>query len=141
MTTAAIASKGTQLKRGDGGGTEVFTLIAEILEITGPEESMGTLDATSMDSAAKEFIAAGFVDGGEVTLNMHWIGNNAQHQGVRTDLRNGTKRNFQLLMPDTTLCTFAAFVTKLGHQIPAEGKITQSVTLKVTGLPTWAYNA
>jgi hypothetical protein len=140
MTTKAMTTKGTQLKIGNGATpTEVFTTIAEVLNVSGPAETVGTIDCTSMDSTGKEYISTALPDVGEVTFECHFIGNNAQQQQLRADLRSGVRRNFELDMPDTTKVQFAALVTNLGPEMPAEGKITQKVTVKPTGLPVWTY--
>lgn len=135
----AITSKGTQMQLGNGAGTEVFTTIAEVLSISGPGEQVATLDATSMDSTGKEYISSALPDVTDVTFELHFLSNNVQHQQLRTDLRAGTKRNFKLLLPDTTTVAFTALVTALSPEMPLEGKVTQNVTLKPTGLPVWTY--
>jgi predicted secreted protein len=146
MATKAVTTKALKLKRGDAATpTEAFTVIAEITNIAGPDESAAQIEATSFDSTAKEFIAA-LADSGEVSFDMNFIGDDAQQQGLRSDLRAGTKRNFKLIIPDRTLeascstCSFAAIVTSLsGPQGGNDEKITQSCTLKVSGTPNWVY--
>jgi len=51
MPTAARRAHGTLLKIGDGGGTESFTTIAEVLDISGGGYEVMTEDATSHDSS------------------------------------------------------------------------------------------
>lgn len=144
MPTKAKASKGTLIQRGDGGGTEVFTTIGEVVSFAGPGEEMGTIDATSFDSTAMEYIADGLVEGGEVTLGINFVGSDAQQQGLRTDLRAGTKRNFKILLNDhatnKTTFAFAALVTKIdGPKAGQKEKYSADVTLKVTELTTVTY--
>ena len=140
MATKAITTKGVQLKIGDGATpTEAFTLIAEVLNISGPGEQVATIDATSFDSTAKEWISSALPDVSETTFEIHWIGNDLTHQKLRTDLRSGVRRNFELTLPDTTKVTFAALITNISPEFPLEGKISQNITLKPTGLPNWAY--
>ncbi|HEY1089316.1 MAG TPA: phage tail tube protein [Archangium sp.] len=141
--TKAKSSKGIQLQRGDGGGSEVFTTIAEVTNITGPTENAGELDATSFDSTGMEFIG-GLPDAGEVTFEVNFVGSNAQQQGLRTDSRAGTLRNFKLVLPDhatdPTTVAFSALVTKPPELSAAvNGVIKGSCTLKISGLPTWTY--
>jgi hypothetical protein len=143
--TKAKASKGTQLKRGDGGGSEVFTKVGELISVSGPGSTMATADATSHDSTAAEYIAT-ILDEGEVTLEYNLVGPDAQQQGLRTDQVNGTLRNFQLVFTSThattpTTAAFAALVTNIAPTAPAPsgGKLTGSATLKISGLVTWTY--
>lgn len=146
MASKATIAKQVKLQRGDGATpTEAFTTIGEVTNLNGPPESAPQVDVTSFDSTAKEF-RAGLVDGGEVTFDMNFVGENAQQQGLRTDLRAGTVRNFKLILPDRAVvadCTnvaFAAVVTNLsGPEAQVDGVIKQSCTLKVSGLPTWTY--
>ena len=147
MATKAVTAKAVKLQRGDGvTPTEGFTTIAEVTSLNGPNESAEQIDVTSFDSTAREFVAA-LVDSGEVSFDMNFVGENAQQQGLRTDQRAGTKRNFKLIIPDRTLeascstCAFAAIVTALsGPQASGvDGAIPQSCTLKVSGTPAWTY--
>lgn len=142
----ATTTVGLKLQRGDGQTpTEGFTTIAEITNIAGPNESAAQADVTSFDSTAKEYRAL-LPDSGEVTFDMNFVGSDAQQQGLRSDLRAGSVRNFKIIIKDKALeadCTnvaFAAIVTDLsGPQGGVDSALTQSCTLKVTGQPTWDY--
>jgi len=56
------------------------------------------------------------------------------------DLKNRTKRNFQLVFPDVgaTTWAFAAYVTGFEPSAPVDDLLGASVTLKITGQPTLA---
>lgn len=143
MATKAKSTKGLQLQRGDGGGSEVFTTIGEVTNIKGPSEKAGQLDATSFDSTAMEFIA-GLSDNGEVTFDVNFVGSDAQQQGLRTDLRNGTLRNFKIIINDhattKTTVAFAAIVTASPELSGSVNQVIKgSCSLKVSGLATWTY--
>lgn len=144
MTTAAKAAKGTLIQRGDGGGTEVFTTIGEVTNFSGPGEAIDTIDVTSFDSTGKEFISSGLPDNGEVTFDVNFVGSNAQQQGLRTDLRAGTLRNFKVVLNDhasvKTTFAFAAVVQSLvGPTAGVADAYKMSITLKVSGLATITY--
>jgi predicted secreted protein len=141
---ARYAAKGTLLKIGDGGGSEVFTTIAQVMTISGPSLSMDTLDTTDHDAASFKTFVGSYRDGGEVTLEIHWDPATATH-GVTTGLLKKFKdssspTNYQLVFPDTgaTTWSFAALVTAFAPSAPHDGKLTASVTLKVSGAPTLA---
>jgi len=143
MTTKAKSSKGIKLQRGDGGGSEVFTTIGEVTNIKGPSEKAPQLDATSFDSTGMEFIA-GLSDSGELTFDVNFVGSDAQQQGLRTDLRAGTLRNFKLILNDhattPTTIAFAAIVTAAPEIAAGVNQVVKgSCSLKVSGLPTWTY--
>ena len=143
MATKAKSSKGIRLQRGDGGGTEVFTTIGEVTNVKGPAEKAPQLDATSFDSTSMEFIA-GLSDSGEVSFDVNFVGSDAQQQGLRTDCRNGTLRNFKLILNDhvstPTTITFAAIVTAPPELSASVNQVVKgSCSLKISGTPTWSY--
>jgi hypothetical protein len=148
MATKASNTIGVKLQRGDGGGPETFTTIAEVTSFKGPTEKVPQLDATSFDSTAMEFIA-GLADNGEVTFDVNWVGSDAQQQGLRTDLRAGTRRNFKLILNDKpsggtqpTTVSFAAIVTGAPELTGAVNQVVKgSCSLRITGSATYSYAA
>lgn len=144
MASKAKATKGTKIQRGDGAATEVFTTIGEVTNFSGPGEQVDTIDVTSFDSQGKEFISSGLPDSGEVTFDMHFVGSDEQLQGLRSDLRSGTLRNFKVVLNDhptsPTTFAFSAFVTNFNGPSGGVGEAYKaSITLKVSGLPTVTY--
>lgn len=141
----ADSSFGTLMKIGDGATpTEAFTTIAEVLDITGPELTLGTEESTNHSSPGgwAEFVPT-VKDGGEVGFEVNFLPSNATHSyaaGLIKDFDNKTKRNFQIVFPDSgnTTWLFAAFVTKFAPKAPVAGRLAADVTLKVTGQPTLA---
>ena len=139
--TSAVIGKGTLLKAGDGGGSEVFTTVAEVKSISGPDITRDTLDVTNMDSSGnyREFVAT-LQDGGSVSFDVNFIGNNTSQNNMQTDMNAGTARNFQLLMPNvaSTLFTFTALIVGLTFNFEIDGIITENISLKITGAVTIA---
>ncbi|MEM7416787.1 MAG: phage tail tube protein [Gemmatimonadota bacterium] len=138
-------AKGIELQIGDGGGTEVFTAIAQVRDVGGPGLSMDTIDVTHHGSADhwREFVA-GLKDAGEVSLELLFDPTETTHRdasgGLLDDMDNRVLRNFQLQFPDTaqTTWSFAAFVTGFNPSAPHDGALTAAVTLKISGEPTLA---
>jgi len=144
MTTAAISSFGTLLKKGDGGTPETFTTIAEVLDVSGPELGLDTEEATNQGSTGgwEEHIGS-ILRSGLVTFSVQYVPTGATHNattGLIADMVNRTRRNFQLVFPNgvSTTWSFAALVTKFAPKAPVKGKLTADVTLKLTGQPTLA---
>lgn len=142
--TKAKPTKNTQCQRGDGGGSEVFTTIGEVTSFNSPSITVDEIEVTNFDSPAKEYISAGLADGGELALEMNFVGSDAQQQGLRTDATNGTTRNFKFIINDhattKTTVTFSAIVKMFDGPKGGQGEAYKaSVTLRVTGLPTWTY--
>lgn len=141
MATSAISSHGTLLKIGDGQGSESFTTIAEVLDITGPQYELATEEVTNHDSGGwREFVPT-LLDGGEITFDLNYYSAVTQDQ-LETDMLARTKRNFKVVFPlpaaGTDTRAFAAYVTGVEVQAPVEGVLKMSLTLRTTGAVTKA---
>jgi len=137
MATKAFSAQGTVVKRGNGATVEVFTAIPEIKTIGGPTGASDLLEATNLDSTAKEYVL-GLADSGEIRLGMNWDPTNAVHVNLYTDWQNRTKRNFQIIFSDTgaALMAFAAFVQNYEISGGVNAIVEASITLKITGAVT-----
>lgn len=140
----AYSSFGTLLKIGDGGGTEVFTTVAEVKDISGPKLAMDTTEVTNMSSpnAFKEKIAS-LLDAGDVTFDVNFIPENATQgfsTGLLRDMLARNKRNFKLVFTNlgNTTWAFNALVTGFQPTASVAGALTASITLTITGSPTLA---
>ena len=73
MTSASIFGHGTFLQIGDGAVSEMFTTIAEVMNIDGPNLQQETVEVTSHDSTDRwrEFIG-GLKDGGEISFGLNF---------------------------------------------------------------------
>lgn len=138
--TSGKGAFGTILKVGDGGGTEVFTAIAEIIgDLAGPNITQDTIEMTnhSSTSASREYLA-GLNDAGEVSFEFNYIDGNTQQELLRTLATSRAARNFQLLWPDTSQAAFSAIVTALSRSAPVDGALRAACTLKISGVVTWS---
>ncbi len=134
MSSDAIEAQGTTLKIGDGASPEVFTAIPEIKSFSGPGGSASVIDSTDLASEAKEKLM-GLHDEGQLTFEINYIMTNPEHQQLRTDRRNRTKRNFQLVFNDDSSTTwdFSAYVPGFSVSGGVDELINGSVTLEITG--------
>lgn len=137
---AALKSQGVVLKIGDGGGTEVFNAIGEVVSISGlgggaPAE----IDVTNLSSTGKEFLM-GIADAGEVSIDLNLDTGDTYQTQLRTDRAAQTLRNFQLDLTDsgTTTISFAAYIKTFEVGVAVDDKISLSVSLRVSGLETYA---
>lgn len=141
MPTKAKIGRGGKLQRGDGGGTEVFTTIAEVKSVSGPSSDRAMVEATSMDSTEAE-VVPGILSNGEVTFACHLIDSDAQHQGLFTDLANATLRNFKFIANNhategsKSVRSFAAYVKSVSEEYPFDGVMMRNVTLAISGAIT-----
>jgi hypothetical protein len=134
MATNAILGAGSSLKLGDGASPEVFTKIAEVLRVGAIGQSAAEIDVTSLDSTAKEYIAA-LPDGETVSITMNFVGGtqqNALRDGVRTT------KNFVMEFSDNTKATFSMVILGfLRDETSPESQLTASVNGRITGPITW----
>ena len=140
----AIKAVGTLLQKGDGAGSENFTTIAEVTDITGPNIKQDMDDVTSHSSAGgwREKVGT-LLDGGQVTLAINYVPANATQNatlGLIADLKNRVKRNFKLIFPDSgsTTWSFAALVVDFKPKAAVASKLSADVTMEITGQPTLA---
>ena len=131
----------------DVSGGSSYTDLAGVIDIEGPSLEATITDVSDLASAnaAKEKLA-GMIDGGEVTLTLH--ADDTEYNTVRGWLAGRTQRAFQIewsqLATEATSAPniqFEAIIQSLGNSIPEDDKITFSVTLAVTGLPTFNVGA
>lgn len=78
---------GTELRRGDGAGPEVFEPIGNVGIFSGPNSERETYDVTAHDSPPnfREFIS-GLIDGGEVSVECHYDPD--KHDDIYGDFKN-----------------------------------------------------
>lgn len=130
----AISGVGTSFKRSNMASTPVFSAIAEINSIQGPDKSRETIDVTSLDSTGgyREFIAA-FRDAGQVQLEMNFSRDG--YMDMNDDFESETLVDYQIVLGDSgnTTMEFSGLVVNIGLAIPLDDKITAPVTIKISG--------
>lgn len=140
MATAAKEGYGTLMKIGDGAMPEVFTTIAEVKDISGPSLSMDTIDVTNQSSTgAWEETIKSILRSGEVTFDVNFLGDATQWTttGLLSKFTARTTTNFQLVWTNSKQVAFSALVTGFAPSAPVGDALTASITLKVTGVPTF----
>ena len=146
MATAMIATQanGIALQVGDGADPEVFTTIAEVISVNPLSASRTAIDVTSFDSAGnrREFVG-GLVDNGECSFTIQYDATEGTHDestGIISFLDDTETRSFQMVYPDsaTTTQSFKGIVTGFSVSAVLDDKITADVTLKISGVMTFA---
>jgi predicted secreted protein len=144
--TQGLIGYGIHLARGDGASPEVFTNIAELIELSPPSMAKDSVEMTHTDSpdSFREFIP-GLKDGGEFTATVNLVpGNVTQGNasgGALNDYINETvARNWRITFPGSPAATwtFKAFITSFEAATPMDDKMTYAITFKVSGAPTIA---
>ena len=132
---------GTKLARGNGEDPEVFTPIAEILEIGDISLTRETTDNTTFDSVGGyEEFEGGLRSAGEVTIKVKYLKTDPTAILLRGDFDSDNKVNYQFQWSDAdgTIMDFTGLVTSYGVATPLKESITQSFTFKISGKPAWS---
>ena len=127
---------GITLKRGDGGGTEIFTVVPELLIAPVLGGTKNTIEVTNYDSTDKEYIAEQFAEGKEVDLSCNLILGDAEQQGVIDDINNGDNRNYEMIITDgTNILTSSFTLTPLewGRETSLTEQHKLSARFKISG--------
>lgn len=140
---ASIAFDGYGITFGIGDGTsdEGFDDVAEIIDVSGPGFSRDTFDVSHASSPNhyREF-RDGFKDAGEVTLTMNMV--QADYASFLAKFDSDGLGNFLITIPDDNYSNaptiaFEGVVTSIETEYTTEDKVTTSVTIKVSGKPTY----
>lgn len=142
----AIIGYGVLLSRGDGASPEVFTDIAELIDLTPPELARDAVEVTHTKSPGRfrEF-KPGLRDGGEFSAVCNLLPGNATQGnssgGALHDyLNENVTRNWRISFPGSPVetWTFKAFLIGIQPLPPIEDRATLNLTFKVAGEPTVA---
>lgn len=138
-----IAAYGTLLAIGDSNNqaTAVYTTVAQVTNIGGPGMSLDTIDVTDHQSTgAWEEVVAGILRSGEVSMDLNFDPALATHAnasgGLLYEMVQRTSKAYRITFPDASVWTFEAYVTAFNPSADHAGKLSASVTLKLTGVPT-----
>lgn len=138
MANDAKLALGTVVKRGDGGGPEVFTRIDECIQM--PEIGLENplVDVTYTDATAREYIA-GIPDGMELDFAFNYNSADTQQAGLITDVQSKLNRNFQVTVPAASTKTLSFTLTCLKWSLETmfdkqiilhfKGKVSGGVTI------------
>lgn len=114
-----------------------YTELAEVLSITPPSISVETIDATSMgsDDGFREIIAS-LKDGGECVVTLNYV--EASATLLQTLVLAGLE-TFKITLPGSSTLIFSGIPTNFAiDDVVIDDKITMSLSIKVSGKPTYA---
>lgn len=135
-----LHGKGTKFQR-ETVTPGTYADIAQVVSIGGPTLTRETIDSTHQASTGRwrEFIA-GLQDAGEITVELLFDPDNTGHIDLRSDLAVDALHKYRISFPDATPTTVTvdALVTRFEPRAPLDEKLTATVTLKISGAPTWA---
>jgi predicted secreted protein len=130
----AVAGVGTQLRRWNGNSWDA---LGEVTEITGPGMSRSIIDTTHLatEGGYRTFIT-GFRDAGTLSLTMNF--GRETYELLKADFESNDPSDYELILPDEdkTSFEFSGLVTEIPLSIPTDDKITNSVTIQISGQVT-----
>lgn len=137
MPTESQASigYGSRFQISSDGGIN-YTDMAEVVDITPPNETADVIDVTHMQSPDKtrEFIE-GLKDPGEVSFTINFVPGSGTDVTLRTMVG---RQDCRITFPNGYTWTFRAFKTGYEPEAPNEDKMAATVTMKVTSTITGA---
>lgn len=137
--TTGTTGFGTLFKIGNGATSEVFTSIAEVKSIAGPNMSLQLVEATHMESPSgfQEWLPS-FKDAGDVSLVLNFLPASTGHKGLTTDFAARTKRNFKIVFPNTagTTWSFSGYISAFAPNASIGDMLSAAVTIRITGAVT-----
>lgn len=137
MVDAAIGH-GLDFKRGDGGSPTTFSTVGEITSLTAPTLTRDAVEKTHTQSPERwrEFLG-GLKDGGEVTAELNFDPADATTTSFLNDVNTNTLQEYQIEWPNGTTWEFFGLITGFEPGAPLDDRMTASVTLKLSGKPTF----
>jgi hypothetical protein len=141
MASIAILAQGTLFKLESDTSVGTFATIPEAKKLAPPNQKFDLLDVTSHDSTGgfREYIP-GLIDGENATADVNWVPTNAIHIQCRVDALARTRKNFTMVFPGGGTganLAFAGYFVGLNPQSDSGQILTETITVKVTGVQTW----
>lgn len=135
--SGTITARTITATSGGTDGTEVFTNVAEVTNISLNGRSLDLIDATHMESpnTHKEYIPS-LLDSGEVQFDVNFLPGTIAQYGLETDRAARTKRNFKLVWTNSAspnTYSFSGYVTAFDATASIDDKLSGSCTIKITG--------
>lgn len=131
-----VVTKGTLLKLEIAS---VYTTIAQITKIDGPDAEVETQDTTCLDTSGvgREHTPNGLVEPGSVNWSLFWDPALAVHQSLHALLSAPVLKNWKKIYANTEELPFAATLTKLTPAVELGSFLTADCSCKLSGLATY----
>ena len=121
-----------------------YVTVAQVRNIGGPSMAGDMIDVSCMESPGfyRQFVQ-GYNDAGEVALDLIFDPADETQDATDPDgllalFDNQEENGFQIVFPDSTIWRFTGLVSAYEPGAPFDEALTATVTVKVTGQPTFA---
>jgi len=131
----AILGYGSVFAIHDGSST--FDAIAEVIEISPPNQQADDVDVTHMASPGqtREFIQ-GLIDPGEMSITINWVPSDATDVIIQALKTSGATRQMRITWPNNVKWTFSGFIKGFEPSSPIDDRMTATITVRVSGNTT-----
>jgi hypothetical protein len=111
-----------------------YAPIGKVVSFEGPGGKSSEIDATTLESTAKEFLI-GLADEGSFSFELNLDTSDETHAALRDDRAARALRSFKLALADdaTTTLTFDAYVMEYRLSGRADGIVKLNVGLRISG--------
>jgi hypothetical protein len=117
---------------------ETYTEIGEVVDLNREDGGATEIDCTHLQSTAKEFLI-GLANWGTFTFSLNWLFDDVGQAALRAVRISRALTTFKVTYSDDSTATFSAYVMNVsGPSAAVDGKLSGSVTLKITGAVTFA---
>ncbi|MBL3587736.1 hypothetical protein JMM61_20705 [Rhodovulum sulfidophilum] len=118
----------------DGEDPGTFADLAEVNEITPPNQQADDIDVTHQKSPNKtrEYIA-GMIEPGDMTVSLNWIPGSATDMTIQTLKASGARRQMRIAWNNGVSWTFTGYIKGFEPSTTLGDKMTGTVTIKVAG--------
>jgi predicted secreted protein len=143
MTTAAWWAFGSALQLGDGATPEVFTSIAEIIELDIEGFERDEINVTSHQSPdGWEEIIGQLRRTGKITVKANWLPTDSTHAELWEQFANDdANHNYRILLPsDIGYISVRGFAKSYKPTLPLEEQGQLEVEIRLSGKPTMTLN-
>lgn len=131
--TQASIGYGTQFHISEDSEA-TWTELAEVFDITPPNDTVDEVDATHMRSPdrTREFIP-GLIDPGEASFEMNFIPGSASDVKIRTLKVSGARVRCRITFPNGVVWKFTGWISGYEPAVPTDDRMTSTVTWRVSG--------
>lgn len=137
MSTNVLSGHGTLISRAPTATPSVFTVIAELGDVTPPELHRNEFDAVSQQDNIDSYVM-GMLRRGQLKVPLNFIPTNATHDHL-TGLYKALitepppYEGYKLTYPDATQMVFSGQVQSIIPRAPVDGKLSAEVTIRLSG--------
>lgn len=131
----AFVGKGSSLQLDVGGE---YTTIADVVSISGPSQTVGTVETTDLASSAKEYLPT-ILDAGEITATINYDPGTATHANLSDLLSSPAVKGWKIIFSNTDGSVYAFNGILTGFSVSGvavEEIVTAEISIKLSGAVT-----